>query len=122
MKLVRRVPPRAELAAAVAVLASAAGAQAPYRPCSTDRRSEGHLHMFDLGAYRSRSRGAYLVRLRGRCRECRNGSAWPRRLEKPILVLLDHRPERLTPLRLTGSVDVVLFLQDAHRQVVLIEH
>jgi hypothetical protein len=31
-------------------------------------------------------------------------SLWPRRLEKPVLVLLDHRTKRVTPLHLARSV------------------
>jgi hypothetical protein len=49
-------------------------------------------------------------------------SAWVRRLQKPILEVLDHRTKRVTPLRLARSVDFVLFLDDARQQVVLIEH
>src|SRR5262245_32598853 len=49
-------------------------------------------------------------------------SLWPRRLEKPVLVLLDHRTKRVTPLRLARSVDFLMFVDDSPHHVVLIEH
>jgi hypothetical protein len=49
-------------------------------------------------------------------------SLWPRRLEKPVLVLLDHRTKRVTPLGLARSVDFLLFVDDSRHHVVLIEH
>jgi hypothetical protein len=49
-------------------------------------------------------------------------SLWPRRLAKPVLVLLDHRTKRVTPLRLARSVDFVLFVDDGRHHVVLIEN
>src|SRR5262245_29055147 len=49
-------------------------------------------------------------------------SLWPRWLEKPVLVLLDHRTKRVTPLRLARSVDFLLFVDDSRHHVVIIEH
>jgi hypothetical protein len=37
----------------------------------------------------------------------------PRGLEKPVLVLLDHRTVRVTPLRRAGFVDLLLFVEAA---------
>jgi hypothetical protein len=48
-------------------------------------------------------------------------SAWPRRIEKPVLVLLDHRTKRVAPLRLARSVNVVVFAVYARRHGVLVE-
>jgi hypothetical protein len=41
----------------------------------------------------------------------------PHRLEKPVLVLLDHRTKCVTPLRLARSVDFVLFVDDGRRKI-----
>jgi hypothetical protein len=49
-------------------------------------------------------------------------SLWPRGLEKPTFVLLDHRTKRVTPLRLAPSVHLLVFVDDARHHVVLIEH
>ena len=45
-----------------------------------------------------------------------------RRLEKPVLVLLDHRTKGFTPLRLAGLVDFLVFVDDTGHYVGLIEH
>ena len=49
-------------------------------------------------------------------------SLWPRRLEKPAFVLLDHRTKRVTPLGLARSIHLLVFVDDARHHVVLIEH
>jgi molybdenum cofactor synthesis domain-containing protein len=49
-------------------------------------------------------------------------SLWPRRLEKPAFVLLDHRTKRVTPPHLARSVHLLVFVDDARHHIVLIEH